>query len=137
MTQVIRNIVKRAFAMASVAILAIAVLASGFSAALPAVALENGNPAEKYDPTKKEVLSHGHTDVFYPIQYNGKFIMAVEKDAATFLKPENTTLRVAKSTYTTKSQLPALATEYYYLDSSGNQKGTLFFRVGTQVMLHL
>lgn len=127
MTQVIRNIVKRAFAMASVAILAIAVLASGFSAALPAVALENGNPAEKYDPTKKEVLSHGHTDVFYPIQYNGKFIMAVEKDAATFLKPENTTLRVAKSTYTTKSQLPALATEYYYLDSSGNQKGNPLF----------
>lgn len=127
MTQVIRNIVKRAFAMASVAILAFAVLASGFSAALPAVALENGNPAEKYDPTKKEVLSHGHTDVFYPIQYNGKFIMAVEKDAATFLKPENTTLRVAKSTYTTKSQLPALATEYYYLDSSGNQKGNPLF----------
>ncbi|RFT26402.1 hypothetical protein CG405_09085, partial [Gardnerella vaginalis] len=83
--------------MCGVAVLAFAVLVSGFSAALPAVALENGNPAEKYDPTKKEVLSHGHTDVFYPIQYNGKFIMAVEKDAATFLKPENTTLRVAKS----------------------------------------
>lgn len=132
MTQVIKNMVKRAFAMCGVAVLAFAVLAfavlvSGFSAALPAVALENGNPAEKYDPTKKEVLSHGHTDVFYPIQYNGKFIMAVEKDAATFLKPENTTLRVAKSTYTTKSQLPALATEYYYLDSSGNQKGNPLF----------
>ena len=127
MTQVIRDIGKRAFAMASVAILAIAVLASGFSAALPAVALENSNPGEKYDPTKKEVLSHGHTDVFYPIQYNGKFIMAVEKDGATFLKPENTTLRVAKNTYTTKSQLPALATEYYYLDGSGNQKGNPLF----------
>lgn len=127
MTQVIKNIAKRAFAMAGVAILAFAVLASGFSAALPAVALENSNPSEKYDPTKKEVLSHGHTDVFYPIQYNGKFIMAVEKDAATFLKPENTTLRVAKSTYTTKSQLPALATEYYYLDSSGNQNGNPLF----------
>ena len=127
MTQVIRNIGKRAFAMASVAILAFAVLASGFSAALPAVALENSNPGEKYDPTKKEVLSHGHTDVFYPIQYNGKFIMTVEKDAETFLKPENTTLRVAKSTYTTKSQLPSLATEYYYLDSSGNQKGNPLF----------
>lgn len=127
MTQVIRNIVKRAFAMASVAILAFAVLASGFSAALPAVALENSNPGEKYDPAKKEVLSHGHTDVFYPIQYNGKFIMAVEKDSETFLKPENTTLRVAKSTYTTKSQLPSLATEYYYLDSSGNQKGNPLF----------
>lgn len=127
MTQVIKNMVKRAFAMCGVAVLAFAVLVSGFSAALPAVALENGNPAEKYDPTKKEVLSHGHTDVFYPIQYNGKFIMAVEKDAATFLKPENTTLRVAKSTYTTKSQLPALATEYYYLDSSGNQKGNPLF----------
>lgn len=127
MTQVIRNIGKRAFAMASVAILAFAVLVSGFSAALPAVALENSNPGENYDPTKKEVLSHGHTDVFYPIQYNGKFIMAVEKDDTTFLKPENTTLRVAKSTYTTKSQLPALATEYYYLDSSGNQKGNPLF----------
>lgn len=127
MTKVIKNMVKRAFAMCGVAVLAFAVLVSGFSAALPAVALENGNPAEKYDPTKKEVLSHGHTDVFYPIQYNGKFIMAVEKDAATFLKPENTTLRVAKSTYTTKSQLPALATEYYYLDSSGNQKGNPLF----------
>lgn len=127
MTHVIRNIGKRAFAMASVAILAFAVLASGFSAALPAVALENSNPGEKYDPTKKEVLSHGHTDVFYPIQYNGKFIMAVEKDGTTFLKPENTTLRVAKSTYTTKSQLPALATEYYYLDISGNQKGNPLF----------
>lgn len=127
MTQVIKNMVKRAFAMCGVVVLAFAVLVSGFSAALPAVALENGNPAEKYDPTKKEVLSHGHTDVFYPIQYNGKFIMAVEKDAATFLKPENTTLRVAKSTYTTKSQLPALATEYYYLDSSGNQKGNPLF----------
>lgn len=127
MTQVIKNMVKRAFAMCGVAVLAFAVLVSGFSAALPAVALENGNPAEKYDPTKKELLSHGHTDVFYPIQYNGKFIMAVEKDAATFLKPENTTLRVAKSTYTTKSQLPALATEYYYLDSSGNQKGNPLF----------
>lgn len=79
MTQVIRDIVKRAFAMASVAILAIAVLASGFSAALPAVALENSNPGEKYDPTKKEVLSHYHTDVFYPIQYNGKFIMVASK----------------------------------------------------------
>lgn len=54
MTQVIRDIVKRAFAMASVAILAIAVLASGFSAALPAVALENSNPGEKYDPTKRK-----------------------------------------------------------------------------------
>lgn len=127
MTKVIKNMVKRAFAMCGVAVLAFAVLVSGFSAALPAVALENGNPAEKYDPTKKEVLSHGHTDVFYPIQYNGKFIMAVEKDAATFLKPENTTLHVAKSTYTTKSQLPALATEYYYLDSSGNQKGNPLF----------
>ncbi|NSX24475.1 cell surface protein [Gardnerella vaginalis] len=127
MTQVIKNMVKRAFAMCGVVVLAFAVLVSGFSAALPAVALENGNPAEKYDPTKKEVLSHGHTDVFYSIQYNGKFIMAVEKDAATFLKPENTTLRVAKSTYTTKSQLPALATEYYYLDSSGNQKGNPLF----------
>lgn len=127
MTHVIRNIGKRAFAMASVAILAFAVLASGFSAALPAVALENSNPGEKYDPTKKEVLSHGHTDVFYPIQYNGKFIMAVEKDGTTFLKPENTTLRVAKSTYTTKSQLPALATEYYYLDISGKQKGNPLF----------
>lgn len=127
MTQVIRNIGKRAFAMASVAILAFAVLVSGFSAALPAVALENSNPGENYDPTKKEVLSHGHTDVFYPIQYNGKFIMAVEKDDTTFLKPENTTLRVAKSTYTTKSQLPSLATEYYYLDSSGNQKGNPLF----------
>ncbi|PMC50331.1 choice-of-anchor M domain-containing protein [Gardnerella vaginalis] len=127
MTQVIKNMVKRAFAMCGVAVLAFAVLVSGFSAALPAVALENGNPAEKYNPTKKEVLSHGHTDVFYPIQYNGKFIMAVEKDAATFLKPENTTLRVAKSTYTTKSQIPALATEYYYLDSSGNQKGNPLF----------
>ncbi|MDK7064169.1 choice-of-anchor M domain-containing protein [Gardnerella vaginalis] len=127
MTQVIKNMVKRAFAMCGVAVLAFAVLVSGFGAALPAVALENGNPAEKYDPTKKEVLSHGHTDVFYPIQYKGKFIMAVEKDAATFLKPENTTLRVAKSTYTTKSQLPALATEYYYLDSSGKQKGNPLF----------
>ncbi len=127
MTQVIKNIAKRAFAMASVAILAFAVLASGFSAAKPAVALENSNPGEKYNPTKKEVLSHGHTDVFYPIQYKGKFIMAVEKDGATFLKPENTTLRVAKSTYTTKSQLPALATEYYYLDISGNQKGNPLF----------
>lgn len=127
MTQVIKNMVKRAFAMCGVAVLAFAVLVSGFSAALPAVALENSNPAEKYDPTKKEVLSHGHTDVFYPIQYNGKFIMAVEKDGTTFLKPENTTLRVAKSTYTTKSQLPALATEYYYLDSSGNQKGNPLF----------
>ena len=127
MTNVIRNIGKRAFAMASVAILAFAVLASGFSAALSAVALENSNPGEKYNPTKKEVLSHGHTDVFYPIQYNGKFIMAVEKDGTTFLKPENTTLRVAKSTYTTKSQLPALATEYYYLDISGNQKGNPLF----------
>lgn len=119
--------VKRAFAMCGVAVLAFAVLVSGFSAALPAVALENSNPGEKYNPTKKEVLSHGHTDVFYPIQYNGKFIMAVEKDGTTFLKPENTTLRVAKSTYTTKSQIPALATEYYYLDSSGNQKGNPLF----------
>ncbi len=127
MTQVIKNMVKRAFAMCGVAVLAVAVLVSGFSAALPAVALENSNPGEKYNPTKKEVLSHGHTDVFYPIQYNGKFIMAVEKDGTTFLKPENTTLRVAKSTYTTKSQLPALATEYYYLDSSGNQKGNPLF----------
>ena len=127
MTQVIKNMVKRAFAMCGVVVLAFAVLASGFSAALPAVALENSNPGEKYNPTKKEVLSHGHTDVFYPIQYNGKFIMAVEKDGTTFLKPENTTLRVAKSTYTTKSQLPALATEYYYLDSSGNQKGNPLF----------
>lgn len=127
MTKVIKNMVKRAFAMCGVAVLAVAVLVSGFSAALPAVALENSNPGEKYNPTKKEVLSHGHTDVFYPIQYNGKFIMAVEKDGTTFLKPENTTLRVAKSTYTTKSQLPALATEYYYLDSSGNQKGNPLF----------
>ena len=127
MTQVIKNIAKRAFAMAGVAILAFAVLASGFGAAMTAYASEGGNPSEKYDPTKKEVLSHGHTDVFYPIQYNGKFIMAVEKDAATFLKPENTTLRVAKSTYTTKSQLPALATEYYYLDISGKQKGNPLF----------
>lgn len=127
MTQVIKNMVKRAFAICGVAVLAFAVLVSGFSAALPAVALENSNPGEKYNPTKKEVLSHGHTDVFYPIQYNGKFIMAVEKDGTTFLKPENTTLRVAKSTYTTKSQIPALATEYYYLDSSGNQKGNPLF----------
>ena len=127
MTQVMKSILKRAFAMAGIAIVAFAVLVSGFSAALPAVALENSNPGEKYDPTKREVLSHGHTDVFYPIQYKNKFIMAVEKDAATFLKPENTTLRVAKSTYTTKSQLPGLATEYYYLDSSGNQKGNPLF----------
>lgn len=54
MTKVIKNMVKRAFAMCGVAVLAFAVLVSGFSAALPAVALENGNPAEKYDPTKRK-----------------------------------------------------------------------------------
>ena len=59
MTQVIKNIAKRAFAMAGVAILAFAVLASGFGAAMTAYASEGGNPSEKYDPTKKEVLSHG------------------------------------------------------------------------------
>lgn len=126
MTNVIKGMIKRASAMAFVSVLAFAVLTSGLSA-LPAYASENANPGEKYDPTKKEVLSNGHTDVFYPLKHNGKFVMAVEKDGSTFLKPENTILRVAKSTYTKKSQFPSLATEYYHLDISGNQKGNPLF----------
>lgn len=123
MTQVVKNVAKRAFAVVGVMMLAFAVLASGLNAALPAYASEGGNPESKYNATAKQVIEHGHTDVFYPIQHKGKFIMAVEKDGATFLKPENTTFRVLKNTYTEKSQLPDLAASYYYLDIAGKQKG--------------
>ena len=132
MTQVIRNIVKRAFAMASVAILAFAVLVSGFGAAVPALASER-HTTYAYDASKKDVLSNGHMDIFYPFMLNDKLIMGFEANSMLY-KPENITMKVGKSSYSTKpfdnykNKLPFDASKgYWLLDESGNKQDKELF----------
>ena len=132
MTQVIRNIGKRAFAMASVAILAFAVLVSGFGAAVPALASER-HTTYAYDASKKDVLSNGHMDIFYPFMLNDKLIMGFEANSMLY-KPENITMKVGKSSYSTKpfdnykNKLPFDASKgYWLLDESGNKQDKELF----------
>ena len=132
MTQVIKNMVKRAFAMCGVAVLAFAVLVSGFSAANPAYADEE-QTIYKYDASVKDVLSNGHMDIFYPFMHNGKLIMGFEANSMLY-KPENVTMKVGKSSYSTqdfdnyKNKLPFDASQgYWLLDESGNKQDKELF----------
>ena len=132
MTQVIKNMVKRAFAMCGVAVLAFAVLVSGFSAANPAYADEE-QTIYKYDASVKDVLSNGHMDIFYPFMHNGKLIMGFEANSMLY-KPENVTMKVGKSSYSTqdfdnyKNKLPFDASKgYWLLDESGNKQDKELF----------
>ncbi len=137
MTQVIKNMVKRAFAMCGVAVLAFAVLAfavlvSGFSAANPAYADEE-QTIYKYDASAKDVLSNGHMDIFYPFMHNDKLIMGFEANSMLY-KPENVTMKVGKSSYSTqdfdnyKNKLPFDASKgYWLLDESGNKQDKELF----------
>lgn len=132
MTQVIKNMVKRAFAMCGVGILAFAVLVSGFSAANPAYADEE-QTIYKYDASAKDVLSNGHMDIFYPFMHNDKLIMGFEANSMLY-KPENVTMKVGKSSYSTqdfdnyKNKLPFDASQgYWLLDESGNKQDKELF----------
>ena len=132
MTQVIKNMVKRAFAMCGVAVLAFAVLVSGFSAANPAYADEE-QTIYKYDASAKDVLSNGHMDIFYPFMHNDKLIMGFEANSMLY-KPENVTMKVGKSSYSTqdfdnyKNKLPFDASQgYWLLDESGNKQDKELF----------
>lgn len=132
MTQVIKNMVKRAFVMCGVAVLAFAVLVSGFSAANPAYADEE-QTIYKYDASAKDVLSNGHMDIFYPFMHNDKLIMGFEANSMLY-KPENVTMKVGKSSYSTqdfdnyKNKLPFDASKgYWLLDESGNKQDKELF----------
>lgn len=132
MTQVIKNMVKRAFVMCGVAVLAFAVLVSGFSAANPAYADEE-QTIYKYDASAKDVLSNGHMDIFYPFMHNDKLIMGFEANSMLY-KPENVTMKVGKSSYSTqdfdnyKNKLPFDASQgYWLLDESGNKQDKELF----------
>ena len=132
MTQVIKNMVKRAFAMCGVAILAFAVLVSGFSAANPAYADEH-KTSYKYYENKKDELKKGHMDIFYPFMHNKKMIMGFEANSMLY-KPENVIMRVGNSSYSTKpfdnykNKLPFDASKgYWLLDESGNKQDKELF----------
>ena len=132
MTQVIKNMVKRAFAMCGVAVLAFAVLVSGFSTANPAYADEE-QTIYKYDASAKDVLSNGHMDIFYPFMHNGKLIMGFEANSMLY-KPENVTMKVGQSSYSTqdfdnyKNKLPFDTSQgYWLLDESGNKQDKELF----------
>ena len=132
MTKVIKNMVKRAFAMCGVGILAFAVLVSGFSAANPAYADEE-QTTYKYDASAKDVLSNGHMDIFYPFMHNDKLIMGFEANSMLY-KPENVTMKVGKSSYSTQdfdnytNKLPFDTSKgYWLLDESGNKQDKELF----------
>ena len=132
MTKVIKNMVKRAFAMCGVAVLAFAVLVSGFSAANPAYADEE-QTTYKYDAIAKDVLSNGHMDIFYPFMHNDKLIMGFEANSMLY-KPENVTMKVGKSSYSTQdfdnytNKLPFDTSKgYWLLDESGNKQDKELF----------
>lgn len=132
MTKVIKNMVKRAFVMCGVGILAFAVLVSGFSAANPAYADEE-QTTYKYDASAKDVLSNGHMDIFYPFMHNDKLIMGFEANSMLY-KPENVTMKVGKSSYSTQdfdnytNKLPFDTSKgYWLLDESGNKQDKELF----------
>lgn len=118
--------------MCGVAVLAFAVLVSGFSAANPAYADEE-QTTYKYDASAKDVLSNGHMDIFYPFMHNDKLIMGFEANSMLY-KPENVTMKVGKSSYSTqdfdnyKNKLPFDASKgYWLLDESGNKQDKELF----------
>ncbi|EIK86742.1 MULTISPECIES: choice-of-anchor M domain-containing protein [Gardnerella] len=132
MTHAVKSMFKRALASASVFVLAFAVLVSGFGAAVPALASER-HTTYAYDASKKDVLSNGHMDIFYPFMLNDKLIMGFEANSMLY-KPENITMKVGKSSYSTKpfdnykNKLPFDASKgYWLLDESGNKQDKELF----------
>ena len=132
MTYAVKSMFKRALAAASVFVLAFAVLVSGFGAAVPAFAGEK-HTTYAYDASKKDVLSNGHMDIFYPFMLNDKLIMGFEANSMLY-KPENVTMRVGNSSYSTKpfdnykNKLPFDASKgYWLLDESGNKQDKELF----------
>lgn len=118
--------------MCGVAVLAFAVLVSGFSAANPAYADEE-QTIYKYDASAKDVLSNGHMDIFYPFMHNDKLIMGFEANSMLY-KPENVTMKVGKSSYSTQdfdnytNKLPFDTSKgYWLLDESGNKQDKELF----------
>ena len=118
--------------MCGVAVLAFAVLVSGFSAANPAYADEE-QTTYKYDASAKDVLSNGHMDIFYPFMHNDKLIMGFEANSMLY-KPENVTMNVGKSSYSTQdfdnytNKLPFDTSKgYWLLDESGNKQDKELF----------
>ena len=118
--------------MCGVAVLAFAVLVSGFSAANPAYADEE-QTTYKYDAIAKDVLSNGHMDIFYPFMHNDKLIMGFEANSMLY-KPENVTMKVGKSSYSTQdfdnytNKLPFDTSKgYWLLDESGNKQDKELF----------
>lgn len=132
MTYAVKSMFKRSLAAASVFVLAFAVLVSGFGAAVPAFAGEK-HTTYAYDASKKDVLSNGHMDIFYPFMLNDKLIMGFEANSMLY-KPENVTMRVGNSSYSTKpfdnykNKLPFDASKgYWLLDESGNKQDKELF----------
>lgn len=132
MTYAVKSMFKRVLASASVFVLAFAVLVSGFGAAVPALASER-HTTYAYDASKKDVLSNGHMDIFYPFMLNDKLIMGFEANSMLY-KPENITMKVGKSSYSTKpfdnykNKLPFDASKgYWLLDESGNKQDKELF----------
>lgn len=132
MTYAVKSMFKRALAAASVFVLAFAVLVSGFGAAVPAFAGEK-HTTYAYDASKKDVLSNGHMDIFYPFMLNDKLIMGFEANSMLY-KPENVTMKVGKTSYSTRpfnnysNKLPFNASNgYWILDGSGKKADTELF----------
>ena len=132
MTQVIRGIVKRTFCFACVAAITFAVLVSGFGTIAPAYA-DNHKTSYKYYEDKNDELKNGHMDIFYPFMHNDKLIMGFEANSMLY-KPENVTMRVGNSSYSTKpfdnykNKLPFDASKgYWLLDESGNKQDKELF----------
>ncbi len=146
MTQVIKNIAKRAFAMASVAILAFAVLTSGLSAALPAYAEEsepehvwvgsNEIKGDLYLPNNSATIASGHVDAFYAFQTSADSNLKMGFSYGNVIyNPKNVTMTVDNSSFYTANlpynnadNIPFDASKgYWRLNGSGNKQSSEVF----------
>lgn len=146
MTKVIKNMVKRAFAMCGVGILAFAVLVSGFSAANPAVA-DEGEPehvwvgsdeikGDSYLPNESITVKSGHVDAFYAFQTSASSELKMGFSYGNVIyNPKNVTMTVDNSSYYTEnlpyknaSNIPFDASKgYWRLNGSGNNQSSEVF----------
>ena len=141
-----KSMFKRAFAAASVVVLAFAVLTSGLSAALPAYAEESepehvwvGSDEIKGDlylPNKSVTVASGHVDAFYAFQTSAdsKLKMGFSYGNVIY-NPKNVTMTVDNSSYYTEnlhyknaSNIPFDASKgYWRLNGSGNKQSSEVF----------
>ncbi len=146
MTKVIKNMVKRAFAMCGVAVLAFAVLVSGFSAANPAYADEEDSQnvwvgsddvrGDQYSPEEKVTINSGHVDAFYSFQTreNSDLLMGLSYGNVIY-SPKNVTMTISDSSFYTSNlpyknagDIPFNTSDgYWRLNGSGNKQSSEVF----------